>query len=228
MERKQFIKMKSEKAVEWLKGISTLQKVILVLMLMAMAGIWPLCLVRQNAENRSGDFNHSFTEEMQQGMVITQNFRAEESYLKTIDYVLEFDAERPLKGEFRFELLGQDGKVLYSENVPYNLTPKYTYCGVEVKQWLHKGEIYQFRLTNVNVPENFPKLVYSNTEEMHAQNNCGLEMNGQVISGEALTRYTWKVPFDLERILAVWAVTGVVAWSFYEFTKKKEQSSEKE
>lgn len=196
--------------------------------------MWPLCLIRDEEENRSGDSGHYFTEELQTGMSFTQNFRAEESFLGAIDYALSFDATLPLEGKFLFELADSDGKVLYSQEYPFNLTPDYSYCRIEVNQRLKKGEVYQYRLTNLDVAQNFPQVVYTQDAEMHAENNCGMTFNGEAFAGEALSQYTWEVPMDWWKILGYSGFMGIFVFTIYELEemrmarRKHRQKSDKE
>ena len=185
-------------------------------MLVLMAAIWPCCLVRREVANYSGNSGHQYTEEMQVGMSVTQRFRAEHFVLKSVEYVLKFDAALPLKGEFLFELLDEEGNVLCSHKKPYNITPEYTYCDIQLNRFVVKNRVYQFRLTNLSVEENLPCLVYSGEEDMHAVNNCGMKWNGQDVEGEALTRYTWEVPLKLHTVMVYWGILGITGCILYE------------
>ena len=194
-----------------------LQKLIILIMIAAMIVIWPLCLFRKEVANRSGDSGHALTEEMQVGMTVIQRFRAEEMFLKSVEYVLDFDATLPLEGEFLFELLDEEGKVLHSQTKPFNLTPDYAYCDIQINKYVLKNKIYQFRLTNLNIKENVPRLVCSIEEDMHAENNCGMKWNGQDFDGEALTMYTWTAPLDFQKVLVLYGMIGITGCVLYEF-----------
>lgn len=219
------------KGCTWIKNSTFIQKVVVVLLIIGMTVIWPFCLVRETVGNRAGDDEQAHTEELQVGMYVEQNFRAEHRFLETIDYVLGFDPESPLEGEFLFELFDEQGSLLYSTNYPYNLTPDYRYCDIEVGQRLHKDGIYRYRLTNLSVTQNVPFVVYSVDESMYTVNNCGMTFNGESIQGESMTRYTWSVPYPWRRIILYWGTMGIVVSCIYELEEvrkaKKQKKSDK-
>ena len=141
------------------------------------------------------------TEEMQVGMNFTQTFRAKKSILGSFDYVLTFDPTLPLEGKFLVEILDEEGRDVYSREYPFNLTPDYSYCTLEVNQRLKKGAVYQLRVTNLDVTQNLPRVVYTRDADMFADNNSEMTFHGTKIAGQALTRYTWKVPMNWLKII---------------------------
>lgn len=193
-----------------------LQKIIIFVMLFAMISIWPLCLVRRETENRSGDQYHLISEEMTPGTVVTQSFRARERYLETVDFVLTFDEDAERKGSLLFELLSEDGEVLQSVPLNYEIISNGAYFRICTERKVKKNGVYQYRLTNVDITENLPRVMYTGEEAMYAVNNCGFTWNQQKIDGEALSRYHWKAPLDPCMILACWGILGIVGFTFFE------------
>lgn len=213
---RQLMKSKVKSLLVWIQDRTWIQKIVIAGLTVIVATMWPLCIIRDDYSSRSGDGGHAFTEEMQQGMVFTQNFYAEKSYLEAVDYALEFDHTMPLEGKFLFELLDEKGKVLFSTEHPFNLTPDYSYCSIEVGKRLKRGGLYQYRLTNVDVVQNLPKVIYTEEESMHAAINCGMTFGGSSVAGEALSRYHWKVPFDWKKTVSYGSFLGMFAFVIYE------------
>lgn len=205
-----------QKCFKWIEARTLVQKAVCVALVLEMVVLWPLCLVRESAENRAGDDAQEVTEELLQGMSFEQRFRAINRYLSTIDYVLGFDPAMSLEGEFLFELFDESGEMLYSTTYPYNLTPDYRYCPIQVSQRLKKNGIYVFRLTNVSVTENAPCVVYTVDEDMYPINSCGMLFDGETVSGEALVRYTWSVPLQWKKVLMYWGITGIISCCVFE------------
>ncbi len=196
--------------------MNILQKGILLVMAGCMLAVWPFCLVRRDAEQRSGDLNHAVTEELGKGSVMEQSFRAEESVLDGLDFVLTFDENKPRSGRLLFQLSNEDGKILLEQEIPYSQIPNYGYFTVPVNKWLHKNAVYRYSLKNVDIEDNLPKGVYTVTEEMHAAPNCGLSLNSAGLEGEALTRFHWKEPLNYKNVLSFWAFFGVVGFTLFE------------
>lgn len=200
----------------WIKQRSWLQLGILLVLAAAISVMWPLCLVRDEVDNRTGDMGHCMTEEMQVGMNFTQTFRAKKNLLGSIDYVFTFDPTLPLEGKFLVEILDEEGRDVYSREYPFNLTPDYSFCSLEVNQRLKKGAVYQLRVTNLDVTQNLPRVVYTEDPGMFADNNGEMTFNGEEIAGQALTRYTWKIPMDWRKILCYSGFMGLFAFVAFE------------
>lgn len=213
---KQLMKSQVRSLLERIAGKTWIQKMVIAGMIVLIAIMWPLCIVREDWSSRSGDSGHALTEELQPGMAFTQKFYAEKSYLTAIDYALEFDHTLPLEGKFLFELLDETGHVLFSTEHPFNLTPDYSYCSIEIGKWLKKGRVYEYRLTNVDVVQNLPKVIYTEDEAMHAEINCGMTFGGDAVVGEALSRYHWKVPLDWKKIVSYGSFMAIFAFVIYE------------
>ena len=198
------------------KDRTWVQRFLLILLCAIIVMIWPVCLVREEYTNRSGDEAFEETPPLQQGMTYTQKFYAEKNQLKSIGYVLAFDPEAPLKGAFWVELLDWEGNVVYSSEYPYNLTPDYRYCDITIDLPMKKGGQYELRLTNLTVTENVPRVMYTADSAMYATNHCGMTFDGAVVAGESLVRYIWSVPLSWDQILMYWGIAGFVVFVLWE------------
>lgn len=208
-------------AKKWFQKRTLLQRLIIIGLALAMAIFWPMCIVREDYENRSGDAGHESTEALEMGQTFMQTFYAEKSYLKSFEFVLGFDPELPLEGEFLVELLDEDGVVIHSTNYPYNLVPDYRYCPIEINQWLKKGRTYQYRVTNVSVANNVPCVIYTQDSNAYAQRDGQMIFTDEIVQGEALSRYTWSVPLDWRKTLLYWGCMGIIACLAYELEEKR-------
>ena len=204
------------------RGTSLLQKGLLLLLVLGMLCVWPLCLIWQEEYTSPGEEDYVLSEELAQGMSFTQSFRAESDYLISLEFAMDFDAERPRDGMFGFEFLDEAGNVIYDGMIPYNQLADYTFFPIEVERKVRKGEVYQYRITNWDVVENLPRVIYTEQEALHNPNNCGFFMDDAQISGEGLSRYLWKKPHEPMTVLNIWACMGVVVFIFYEVVGRKQ------
>ena len=189
------------------------QKLILSVLFLAMIYFWPLCMVRETVDTCAADVGDQQMKPLEVGSSVTQYFTAVYPKCMNVGYVLGFDPEQPLLGDFLFEIMDEAGEVLYSSVVPFNLTPDYRYSDVPAPVRLKKGEKYAYRLTNVSVRENVPQIIYfdaacgyENTYEMLFD---GIEIKGAAAS----TQYTWSIPWDWRAIGVYWGVMGVMAFA---------------
>ncbi len=191
-----------------------LKRMILLAVLAGMMCVWPLCLYRRDTEERSGDEGHMVTEGLEPGQCLSQTFQATESYIRGIDFALEYVDGLPREGTIRFELLDESGKLLHGEEMSYEWLPSHTYYGVPLEMRLKKNAVYEYRVVNVDVTENLPGVIYTHDAGMDAAPDRELAVGGVPVEGAALTKYTWKAPMDPLNTLELWgfmAAVGAVA-----------------
>jgi hypothetical protein len=196
-----------------------------------MLWVWPIRPFRQVDAVRSGDEGHSVTEPLEVGESITQTFRATDNNIIQLEYVLTYDETMPREGELGFALLDSAGNVLYEETVDYAQIPNYSYSGPAVNLMLKKGRMYAYRLTNLSVTDNMPCGVYTTDAAMYGIQKGSLDIMGEKVEGELLTRITANKPLTAENTLAVWGCIGMAGFSVYEFLdriQKRKNVYEKE
>lgn len=200
------------------------QRIVLVIMILCILPFWPLGMEREFIEQRSGDSGHALSQELMVGDSMAQTFRAAYSHLLTVDFAVDYDREQVLAGNILFELLDKKGNVLYQELIPYNEISAYSYYTIEVNQSLKKYQTYQYRITNVDIESNCPKVVYTAMEEMHAPNNREMTIGQQKIEGQALTRYEWDAPLTYPHVLAIIGCITVIGFFVIALIQEKEGS----
>lgn len=192
---------------------------ILTITLACMLAVWPVCAVLRDTENRSGDSSHLFLEPLETGESVTQSFRPAVSRTEALDFVISYEEEQPREGELVFEFLDEEGRVLQKVPLQYAWIPNYQYYSIYLGSRIKTSGVYQYRLTNVSVTENLPVPVYTADPEMFSGVGCGMEVDGQAVEGELLTRYHWKQGLTMRNVLALWALLALAASAAWELLK---------
>lgn len=211
--------------------IRVVQKIILLVMTALMLFVWPLCGVRRETEQRSGDSAHELTEEIKPGSSLTQTFRASESVLKGLDFALTFQESLPREGSLLFRLSDEKGRLVHQEKIPYEQLGNYTYFTVKVNKRIRKNALYQYELLNEDIESNLPRAVYTVEQQMHAAPNCGFFLDGVQADGEALTRYHWMAPLNYKNVFSIWAFLGITGFTLFEAAgdgRKKQEEKQHE
>jgi hypothetical protein len=201
---------------------------IIMVMVASMLVVWPIRPFREVGSVRSGDEGHSIAEPLEEGESITQTFKAADNNIIQLEYVLTYDETMPREGELLFELLDKEGNVLYEETVDYGQVPNYSYNGSILNLKLKKGRMYSYRLTNLSVTDNKPCGVYTTDKTMYGIKKGSLNVAGENVEGELLTRITANKPLTAENTLAVWGCIGLVGFSAYELLDRIQEKNVKQ
>lgn len=197
---------------------------LLFFIAVCMLLVWPVSIVRREVSDRSGD-GYGVTEKLGQGMSFSQHFLPKESRLKSIDFVFTFEEELPREGEFLFEVLNEEGEAIYTGRIPYGVFINYNFYRVPVDLKLNKNKIYTYRVSNTNVTENPPRVVYTEEPSMHVEEARGMLFQDLPVEGEAMTQFVWKAPLDFVSVLASWSFLAIGGFAALEladhFAKKK-------
>jgi hypothetical protein len=118
--------------------------------------------------------------------------------------------------------------VLYEETVDYGQVPNYSYNGSVLNLKLKKGRMYSYRLTNLSVTDNKPCGVYTTDKTMYGIKKGSLNVAGENVEGELLTRITANKPLTAENTLAVWGCIGLVGFSAYELLDRIQEKNVKQ
>lgn len=189
----------------------------------AMLWVWPVHPFREVISVRSGDEGHALTEPIGIGENISQHFKAADNNLIQIEFVVSLDDTLPREGEILFELLDRNGEALYSQNLNYADMRDYTYGGPVVNVRVKRGGQYVYRLTNLNISENQPRGVYTGDRNMYCLKKGVLEVSGQQVQGELLTRVTTNSPLNAANTLAIWGCIGMVGFTLLECLERVER-----
>jgi hypothetical protein len=201
---------------------------IIMVMVASMLAVWPIRPFREVGSVRSGDEGHSIAEPLEEGESITQTFKAADNNIIQLEYVFTYDETMPREGELLFELLDKEGNVLYEETVDYGQVPNYSYNGSILNLKLKKGRMYSYRLTNLSVTDNKPCGVYTTDKTMYGIKKGSLNVAGENVEGELLTRITANKPLTAENTLAVWGCIGLVGFSAYELLDRIQEKNVKQ
>lgn len=212
-----------------MKKSSIWQKLVLLLMVAGMLLVWPVCIVRTEYTRTVEHEIYETTDKMATGAVLTQNFYAEESVLWAIDLVIDYDETLPTEGIFRIEIVDENGELQYEGLFPYYLVEDYTFYRILTELHLKKGDTYQYRLTNLDIAENLPRIAYTCKEQEDGRAYQTLMLDNTVIEGESFARYVWKAPYSPLNVLAVWSCLGLggfFLWELLEQCKKKRNTQD--
>lgn len=205
-----------------------LKGLLILVIVAAMLWVWPVHPFREIDSVRSGDEGHTLTEAIEIGESVTQYFTAGDNNIVQIEFVMSCNDEQPRTGEFLFELLDGNGKAVFMQNLDYAGIPDYRYGGPVVNVRVKKGRQYAYRLTNLSVSENLPCGVYTTDHTMYCLDQGTLEIAGQAVEGELLTRITTYRPLTAKNTVAVWGCICMVGFMFYEVLVRMERRKEKE
>lgn len=215
-----------------MKKSNLVQRLILLVAIVGMLLVWPGCIVRSEVTQTIEHEIYRTTEGMQENTLMTQEFVARESVLSALELVIDYNPELPLEGIFKIEIIDEADAVIYEGLFPYFLVEDYTFYRIQTFDLrLKKGRVYRYRLTNQDITENLPGIVYTLREAENGEDYGQLCLGGAVIEGEAFVRYVWKRPFDVLSILGVWsclALGGFFLWEFAEKRKRKKNRKQEE
>ncbi len=200
-----------------------LKTLVIVMTFAAMLFVWPIHPFREVGTVRSGDEEHARTNPIGLGESVSQRFTAADNNIIQIEFVLSYDDMHSRSGELLFELLDRDGGAVYTETLDYAGVPDYSYSGPVVNVRVKKRAPYTIRLTNLNVSENPPCAVYTTDVSGYCLKKGALEIAGEPVEGEWLTRITANQPITAENTLAVWGCIGIVGFSIYEVIVRREK-----
>ena len=199
-----------------MKKSNLIQRLILLLVIVGMLLIWPVCIVRNEVTQTIEHEIYKTTEGMKTDTLLTQEFIAKESVLSAFDLVIDYNPELSTEGIFKIEIIDSEESVVYEGLFPYFLVEDYTFYRILTYDLhLKKGDIYRYRLTNQDITENLPGIVYTVREQETGEGYRQLCLGDAVIEGESFVRYVWKEPLDIVSVLGVWsclALGGFFLW----------------
>lgn len=205
-----------------------LKGLLIMMIVAAMLWVWPVHPFREVDSVRSGDEGHTLTKPIGIGESVTQYFAARDNNIIQIEFVMSCDDAQLRTGEFLFELLDGDGEAIFMQNLDYAGIFDYRYGGSVVNVRVKKGRQYAYRLTNLSVSENPPCGVYTTDHTMYCLDQGTLEIAGQAVEGELLTRITTYRPLTAKNTVAIWGCICMVGFMLYEVLVRIERRRDKE
>lgn len=203
-------------------------KRLLVLLIAAcMLWVWPVHPFKEVGTERSGDDGHVISKPIEVNESIAQSFKATDNNLIQLEFVIDYDERYPKEGQLRFELLDSKGEAVFVETLDYGQMPDYKYNGPIINVRLKKGRQYTYRLTNLNVTENMPCGVYTTHSASYSLKKGTLEIAGETLEGELLTRITANKPLTTGNTLAIWGCVAMVGFGVYELLERREKALNK-
>lgn len=193
-----------------------LKRLLIFFVAACMLWVWPVHPFREVVALRSGDEGHEISKPLGVNESVTQYFKAPDNNLIQLEFVIDFDERYPKSGEVYFELLDSNGNAVFAETMDYGQMPDYKYNGPVINVRMKRGQRYAYRLTNLNVTENMPCVVYTVKDTRYCLKKGMLEIAGEEVSGEFLTRITTNKPLDAGNTLAIWGCIGMVGFLVYE------------
>ncbi len=203
-----------------------MKKLKALLVLVSAAGmLWvgPVHPFREVGYDHTGNDGHEITRPLEIGESITQYFRATDNNLIQLEFVVDYDERYVKTGQLKFELLDSGQNVVFAEDLDYGAMPDYKYNGPVINVRLKKGQEYSYRLTNVNITENKPGIVYTSDSESCSLKKGRVEFDGTVTEGEILTKITSNKPLTVENRLALCGCIGMIGFGAYELLNRIEK-----
>lgn len=199
-------------------------KALLVLVSVAcMLWVGPVHPIREVGADHTGNDGHEITRPLEVNESITQYFRATDNNLIQLEFAVDFDERYPKEGQLRFELLDSEENVLFVGDLDYGAMPDYKYNGPIINVRLKKGREYSYRLTNVDITDNKPCIVYTSDSESCSLKKGRLEFDGMITEGEILTKITSNKPLAVENRLAMCGCIGMIGFGVYEMLNRIEK-----
>lgn len=192
------------------------KRLLVLLIVASMLWVWPVHPFREVESVHSGDVGHKLSKPLQVNESAIQYFKAPDNNLIQLEFVVDFDERYPREGQLYFELLDSEGQAVFTETLDYAQIPDYKYYGPVINVRLKRGRQYAYRITNLNVTENQPSVVYLEKEKLFCLKKGSLEVAGEAVWGEFLTRITTNKPLDAANTLAIWGCIGMVGFGLYE------------
>lgn len=184
--------------------------VCVVLMLL----VWPFCLFRrtQSVEAASGIVYAKLDIPVTVQQPFEQTFFPVTSKLERMSFVVGFDAQ-PVGDTFLFELLDGNGKVIVSEEIAGEELVSGSYYDVEVDKWLNRKNVYTFRIGAMEGNTGEIYGMFTDTEGTHTQGNVECSIGGNLVNGQAVTRYYYAFPLNIKNVVCIWAFLATVGIS---------------
>lgn len=202
-------------------------KALLVLVIVAcMLWVGPVHPIREVGYDHTGNDGHEITRPLEVNESITQYFRATDNNIIQLEFAVDFDERYVKEGQLKLELMDSLGNIVFAETLDYGAMPDYKYSGPLINIRLKKGREYSYRLTNLNITENKPCIVYTSDEEACSLKKGRMEFDGTVIEGEILTKITSNKPLTTENRLALCGCIGLIGFSIYELLNRIEKNGE--
>lgn len=203
-----------------------IKRSLIALIIACMLWVWPIHPFREVVSVNSGNEGHEISKPLLVNESAVQYFKAPDNNLIQLEFVVDFDERYPKEGQLYFELLDSKGEAVFAETLDYGAMPDYKYNGPVVNVRLKKGKQYAYRITNLNVTENMPCVVYLVKEPLYCLKKGALEIAGEAVSGEFLTRITTNKPLNAANTMAIWGCIGMVGFMGYEMLARIEKFRE--
>lgn len=206
-----------------------LKRLLIALVLVGVLGVWILQPFKEVSSVNTGNEGHQITAPIGINESIVQHFKAVDNNLIELKFAVDFDERYPKEGELLFELIDANGNVLSVEKMDYAQVPDYKYIGAIINLPLDKGEMYAYRITNVDITENLPCAIYTTDPEMCRLKKGEVEFAGGSFAGELLTQITSNKPLETDETMMICGCIGMVGFLLYEvlvcLEKRKSRAS---
>lgn len=203
-----------------------IKRLLIALIVACMLWVWPVHPFREVVSVNSGNEGHEISKPLLVNESAVQYFKAPDNNLIQLEFAVDFDERYPKEGQLYFELLDSKGEAVFAETLDYGTMPDYKYNGPVINVRLKKGKQYAYRITNLNVTENMPCVVYIVKEPLYCLKRGSLEIAGETVQGEFLTRITTNKPLNAANTLAIWGCIGMVGFGAYEILAWIEKNRE--
>ncbi len=203
---------------------------IWVMIFIGMLLVFPLKLVRKEAECASGGaVAYGVSENLAGETGAVQTFTAQYEYLQYFSLAFQVKEDSEKSGSIYVCLQdGESGKLLAEEEIPLSEVADCTYYDIPVGKWLKKGRSYLIRMQARDCGENIPALYDTVEESQHTQGNTGLTVNGRETAYQAVTRYAYETGVGFSMTICLWLFFICVGFAVTEWPEIRQAVSEKQ
>ena len=187
--------------------------VIWGLVLLICLLIWPVCLVRKDAESMPNlEAAYGKSDVVDIAIPVEQKFKAQTAHLKKMAIDVKFlDASRR-EGILLFVLLDDSEEEIYEEEIPLEEVNDGAFTWIDIDLWLKKGGEYSYILLFPDTAADNVTVLETMEEENHVADNLELTVNGTVCSGKSVTGYVYAFELNWKNVLCLWCF--VIACGF--------------
>ena len=187
---------------------------LFIVIIMAILGIcvFPLCLVRKNADICSNLNGAVYENTNYTGNELKQTFVAQTEYLSEIAFDIAFPDVKPDTGSLIFCIKeeGEHPKVLMETQLSLETVNSLAFTSVSVDKWLKKGKLYSYTIIPHEGTDAAFQAVYTVREEDASAGNQTLYFDGKIIDGQAVTKYVYGFPLNWRNVICLWAFIAMI------------------
>lgn len=203
--------------------------IIVILVLVGMFLVYPASIIRNEAECASGgEVAYGSTEGLLSNAESIQIFTAQYKYLRQLSLAFSLDDNSEKAGVIQIYLKDEAGEVVKQAEIPIEELTDYCYYDIPMDIRLKEGMQYQISMQILDCPTNIPGICYTTEESQHTAGNVSLLVNGQLVDGQAVTRYIYETRISFSNILCLWFFLICIGFAVTEWIERIRGNQQRE